>query len=61
MKRKVTVYLDEAVWTALRDRAIRENTTVSRLIGTATRERYMSTPKKLRVDRMAAAPESPGP
>jgi hypothetical protein len=39
---RTQLYLDEDLWTALQTRARLESTTISELVRTAARERYMS-------------------
>jgi hypothetical protein len=52
--KRTQLYLDEDLWTTLREHALREGTTVSDLVRRATRERYMYTPEQRRADMMAA-------
>jgi hypothetical protein len=39
--RRTQLYLDDDLWNALHARAQRENTTISELVRTAVRERYL--------------------
>jgi hypothetical protein len=52
--RRTQLYLDEELWTALHEHALREKTSVSDLVRKAARERYLYTPEQRRADMMAA-------
>jgi plasmid stability protein len=52
--KRTQLYLDEDLWQALHTRAAIEKTTVSDLVRTAARERYLYTPEQRRADMMAA-------
>jgi hypothetical protein len=46
--RRTQLYLDDELWQALHTRAAIERTTVSELVRTAARERYLQNPEKRR-------------
>jgi len=48
--RRTQLYLDDQLWSALRTRARRENTTISELVRRAVREQYLGNHEQ----RMAA-------
>lgn len=50
--KRTQLYLDEDLWTALRTHARREKTTVSDLIRSAARDRYMGNPEQRRAALM---------
>jgi hypothetical protein len=55
--RRTQLYLDEDLWKALHARARRDKTTISNLVRTAARERYVPTKyteEQRRADMMAA-------
>jgi metal-responsive CopG/Arc/MetJ family transcriptional regulator len=52
--KRTQLYLDEDLWTALHEHALREKTSVSELVRKAARERYLYTPEQRRADMMAA-------
>lgn len=51
--RRMEVYLDEGLWSTLRERAQREETSVSQLLRRAVRERYASGFEERRVAMQA--------
>ena len=52
--KRTQLYLDDDLWAALHDKALREKTTISELVRKAARERYIYTPEQRRADMMAA-------
>jgi hypothetical protein len=52
--KRTQLYLDEDLWSALHEHALREKTSISDLVRKAARERYMYTPEQRRADMMAA-------
>lgn len=52
--KRVCLYLEEDVWTALRTRARSEHTTVSILVRTAVREKYLPNQSQRRAAMLSA-------
>jgi len=50
--RRTQLYLDEDLWATLHTRATLDGTTISELIRTAARERYMGDPERRRAALM---------
>ncbi|MGA2537900.1 MAG: CopG family transcriptional regulator [Terracidiphilus sp.] len=50
--RRTQLYLDDDLWSALHERALREKTTVSELIRKAARDRYMGNLEERRAAMM---------
>jgi len=51
--RRIQLYLDDDLWNALRERALREGTSVSELVRQAARERYLGTLERRRMAMQA--------
>ena len=52
--KRTQLYLDDDLWAALHAQAILDGTSISELVRTAARERYMNDPEQRRADMMAA-------